>query len=181
MKGGRSKIGAAFILLFLCATGARADMVVQACFSPLEKCSAHIVKEIGKARKEILVAVYAFTNDDLAWALVKAKERGLSVQVVLDREFDQENQKNSKGSFLERQKIAVRRVSGLKPGKADRGPGLMHQKFAVIDHSVVFTGSYNWTHSADAFNDENLLLFRDAGALGEEYRKTFFRIWERKP
>jgi hypothetical protein len=26
-----------------------------------------------------------------------------------------------------------------------------------------------------------LLLFRDAGPLAEEYRKAFFRLWERKP
>lgn len=56
----------------------------------------------------------------------------------------------------------------------------MHQKFTVIDHKVVLTGSYNWTVSADSFNDENLLLFRAAGPLAEEYRKEFFRLWGRK-
>ena len=57
----------------------------------------------------------------------------------------------------------------------------MHQKFAVIDRRIVLTGSYNWTHSADNRNDENLLMFRDAGPLAEEYRKTFLQLWERKP
>jgi phosphatidylserine/phosphatidylglycerophosphate/cardiolipin synthase-like enzyme len=57
----------------------------------------------------------------------------------------------------------------------------MHQKFAVIDRRVVFTGSYNWTVSAEKLNDENLLFFRDAGPLAEEYRKEFFRLWEKKP
>ncbi len=56
----------------------------------------------------------------------------------------------------------------------------MHQKFAIIDRKIVFTGSYNWTHSADSLNDENLLLFRDAAPLAEEYRKAFLRLWERK-
>ncbi len=55
----------------------------------------------------------------------------------------------------------------------------MHQKFAVIDRKVVLTGSYNWTASAENFNDENLLLFRDAGPLAEEFRKEFFRLWEK--
>jgi phosphatidylserine/phosphatidylglycerophosphate/cardiolipin synthase-like enzyme len=57
----------------------------------------------------------------------------------------------------------------------------MHQKFAVVDRKTVLTGSYNWTHSADSLNDENLLLFRDAGPLAEDYRKAFLRMWERKP
>lgn len=158
---------------------AGAEMVVQACFSPQGKCAAHILREIGSAKQELLVAVYAFTSDDLANALVQAKKRGVAVQVVVDREFDRTND-NSKGKFLDGQKVPLRRVSAAAVKIGDKDPGLMHQKFAVIDRRVVFTGSYNWTQSAENRNDENLLVFRDAGALAEEYRKTFFRLWERK-
>ena len=157
-----------------------AEMAVQACFSPQGKCSTHILREIDQAKKELLVAVYAFTNDDLANALVQAKKRGLVVQIVVDREFDAGNEK-SKGKFLEAEKIALRRVSGGRTKNQDRDSGLMHQKFAVIDRRIVLTGSYNWTHAADKLNDENLLLFRDAGPLAEEYRKAFLQLWERKP
>lgn len=156
-----------------------ADMVVQACFSPQGKCSTHILREIDTAKKELLVAVYAFTNDELASALVQAKKRGVAVQVVVDREFDLANE-SSKGKFFEAQKIPLRRVSGAKSKNQEKDAGLMHQKFAVIDRRIVFTGSYNWTRSADNLNDENLLLFRDAGQLAEEYRNAFFRLWERK-
>jgi phosphatidylserine/phosphatidylglycerophosphate/cardiolipin synthase-like enzyme len=154
-------------------------MAVQACFSPLGRCSSHILREIGQAQREVLVAIYAFTNDEIAWALVKARQRGVKVQVILDQEFHMANE-SSKGSFLEQQGLPVRRISGLNTGKRERGTGLMHQKFAVIDRRVVLTGSYNWTVSADNYNDENLLLFRDAGPLAEEYRKEFFRLWEKK-
>lgn len=159
---------------------ARAEMVVQACFSPQGNCSAHILREIQTARKELLVAVYAFTNEDLATALVQAKKRGVGVQVVIDREFDRAND-NSKGKFLDAQKIPLRRVAAVQAQRIEKEPGLMHQKFAVIDRRVVFTGSYNWTRSADNRNDENLLMFRDAGPLAEEYRRAFLRLWERKP
>jgi len=164
----------------LSLTRAQAEMVVQACFSPQGECSAHILREIELAKKELLVAVYAFTSDDLSNALVQAKKRGVVVQIVVDREFDLTNQ-NSKGKFFDAQKIPVRRVSGTKPEAPEKDAGLMHQKFAVIDNRIVFTGSYNWTYSADSLNDENLLLFRDAGPLAEEYRKAFFRLWERRP
>ena len=170
---------AAFVLSFAHIASAGADMAVQACFSPQGKCSTHILREIDNAKKELLVAVYAFTSDELAGALVQAKKRGVIVQVIIDREFDLRNDK-SKGKFLEIQKIPVRRLSGSKPPNSEREGGLMHQKFAVVDRRVVFTGSYNWTQSADSFNDENLLLFRDAGPLAEEYRKNFVRLWERK-
>jgi phosphatidylserine/phosphatidylglycerophosphate/cardiolipin synthase-like enzyme len=156
------------------------EMVVQACFSPLGKCSTYITREIEQAKKEILVAIYAFTSDELANAIVQARKRGVIVQVVIDREFDMSNAK-SKGKFLEAQKILLKRVSGVKSSTAETDAGLMHQKFAVIDRRILFTGSYNWTYSAEALNDENLLLFRDAEPLAEEYRKVFFRVWERKP
>ena len=169
----------AFIICLALVGWAGAEMAVQACFSPQGKCSTHILREIDNAKKELLVAVYAFTSDDLAGALVQAKKRGVIVQVIIDREFDSRNDK-SKGKFLELQKIPVRRLSGGKPLNSDREAGLMHQKFAIVDRRVVFTGSYNWTQSADSFNDENLLLFRDAGPLAEEYRKIFASLWERK-
>lgn len=164
----------------LSPTSSLGEMVVQACFSPLGKCSNYIIRELEQAKKEILVAVYAFTNDELANAMVQARKRGVSVQVVVDREFDIGNQK-SKGKFLEAQRILLKRLSGIRSSTAEKEAGLMHQKFAVIDRRLVLTGSYNWTYSADALNDENLLLFRDAGPLAEEYRKAFFRLWERKP
>lgn len=159
---------------------ARADMMVQACFSPEGKCSTYILHEIDQAKKELLVAVYAFTSDTLARALSQAKSRGISVQVIIDREFDLGNDQ-SKGKFLESQKIPVRRISGAISATTNKEKGLMHQKFAVIDRKVVFTGSYNWTRAAETLNHENLLLFRDAAPLAEEYRAMFFRLWERKP
>jgi phosphatidylserine/phosphatidylglycerophosphate/cardiolipin synthase-like enzyme len=159
---------------------AGAEMVVQACFSPYNKCSAHLLREIENARKEILVAVYAFTSDELASALVQARNRGVAVQVILDRDFDATND-NSKGKTLESRNIPVRRASGVRPANPERESGLMHQKFAVIDRRLVFSGSYNWTHAADKLNYENLLLFRDAGLLAEEYRRVFIDLWEQRP
>ena len=156
------------------------EMLVHTCFSPQGRCSSYILREIDAAKQELLVAVYAFTSDDLAAALAQAKMRGVAVQVIVDREFDRSND-NSKSKFLEANRIPVRRVAGVAAKPGDKDSGLMHQKFAVIDRRVVFTGSYNWTHSAENRNDENLLFFRDAGPLADEYRKAFIRLWERKP
>ena len=165
--------------LVLCTSVGWPGMTVQACFSPQGKCSGHIVREIGQARREVLVATYAFTSDDLASALIKARQRGVNVQVVLDQEFDAGNAA-SKGASLEKQGVSVRRVSGLNTGRQEKGAGIMHEKFAVIDRKVVLTGSYNWSVAADNFNDENLLLFHDAGPLAEEYRQEFLRLWQKK-
>jgi phosphatidylserine/phosphatidylglycerophosphate/cardiolipin synthase-like enzyme len=179
MKTWRHAWVVSFFILLLSAVASQAEMVVQACFSPQGKCSGHIVREIDKAQRELLVAVYAFTSDELAKAVVQARKRGVSVQIVLDREFDAANER-SQSRFLEAQKIPLKRISGMKPAAPEKDAGLMHQKFSVIDRKIVLTGSYNWTRSADNSNDENLLFFRDAGPLAEEYRKIFFQLWERK-
>jgi phosphatidylserine/phosphatidylglycerophosphate/cardiolipin synthase-like enzyme len=179
MKRNMSAIILFVAFTSLISTRGIAQMVVQACFSPQAKCSAHILREIELAKKELLVAVYAFTSEDLASALIQAKKRGVVVQVVVDREFDLANE-NSKAKFFESQKIPVRRISGVRGISNQKEAGLMHQKFAIIDSRIIFTGSYNWTYSAENLNDENLLFFRDAGPLAEEYRKAFFRLWERK-
>jgi phosphatidylserine/phosphatidylglycerophosphate/cardiolipin synthase-like enzyme len=46
----------------------------------------------------------------------------------------------------------VRFAIGHVPG------GILHDKFAVFDHRIVVTGSYNWTNHARERNRENLLL-----------------------
>ena len=172
------KLAAVLVIALAVATPVSAAMSVQACFSPHGKCAGHILREILEAKKELLVAVYAFTSGELAGALAQARRRGVAVQVIIDREFD-ERTENSQGKFLQAQRIPLRRISGFKPHLPDKDAGLMHQKFAVIDRINVLTGSYNWTRSAEAFNDENLLLFRNAGPLAEEYRTVFFQLWER--
>jgi phosphatidylserine/phosphatidylglycerophosphate/cardiolipin synthase-like enzyme len=169
----------AILWIVLLQAQAGAEMVVQACFSPRGMCAEHVLRQIDQANKELLIAIYAFTSDELAGALARAKRRGVNVQVVLDREFDSRNE-HSKGKFLEDQKIPVRRISGSKPNAPASDAGLMHQKFAVIDRKKLLTGSYNWTRAAESVNDENLLLFRDAGPLAEEYRRVFFQLWERR-
>ncbi|MFZ1991515.1 MAG: phospholipase D-like domain-containing protein, partial [Alphaproteobacteria bacterium] len=103
------KTPAALLLIgfTLCPTFSSAEMVVQACFSPQGKCSSYIIRELEQAKKEILVAIYAFTSDELANAIVQARKRGVSIQVIVDREFDAANGR-SKGKFLEAQKILLR-------------------------------------------------------------------------
>ena len=179
MRQRRSFSLMVIFLWILSAAPLAAEMVVQACFSPAGKCSSLIIREIQQAKKELLVAVYAFTSDELATVVVQAKKRGLAVQVVIDRDFDAGNER-SKGKFLEAQRVPVRRIAAIKSNPPVKEAGLMHQKFAVFDRNTLLTGSYNWTHAADRLNDENLLFFRDAGPLAEEYRRTFLQLWERK-
>ena len=73
MKSRGRELAICCCLLLWFAVTSWAEMAVQTCFSPQGRCSAHIIREIEKAQKELLIAVYAFTNDELARAVAQAK------------------------------------------------------------------------------------------------------------
>ncbi len=123
--------------------------------------------------------MYALTSRKLSKALVDAKNRGVDVKVVLDHSFDAENQ-YSKGEYLRRKGVPVKLVSVRGEwGRAREWEGKMHNKFAVIDRSIVITGSYNWTVTAERVNHENLLIFSNAPKVAEAYLREFNRLWNR--
>jgi len=147
-------------------------------FSPNGGCEDAIIETLSHARREVDVAMYAFTSRGLAKALVEAKRRGVKVRVVLDSSFDQEN-RYSKGEYLRRSGIPVRLVAPRGQwGRAREWEGKMHNKFAVVDGTTVITGSYNWTVTAERVNHENLLIFTHSPKVAEAYLREFDRLWK---
>jgi phosphatidylserine/phosphatidylglycerophosphate/cardiolipin synthase-like enzyme len=77
--------GAAFLCLL--ATPTAADPADQPAASKVEAafgrdCETLLVREIGKAEKEISVAIYSITRRNIASALTKAVERGVKVRLA---------------------------------------------------------------------------------------------------
>jgi phosphatidylserine/phosphatidylglycerophosphate/cardiolipin synthase-like enzyme len=124
----------------------------EAYFSPRGGAREAVVREIGTARREVLVAAYAFTSEEIAAALVGAARRGVAVSVVLDRG-------ENLGRFADRSQAGRARAGGCRVLVAG-GEGLQHDKFIVVDGAVLITGSYNFTEAAETRNRENLLVIR---------------------
>src|SRR5437773_2295258 len=59
-------------------------------YSPKGGCQEAVVHELQKARREILVMAYSFTADPLTFALVEAKKRGVTVDILLDHSNEKE-------------------------------------------------------------------------------------------
>jgi phosphatidylserine/phosphatidylglycerophosphate/cardiolipin synthase-like enzyme len=135
------------------------------CFSRAERCDDLLTGLIRGAKDRIYVAIYSFTSDRLAEALIEARRRGVDVRVVMER-----REANVTGSEYPRLLGAGVDV------RLDANPGLMHHKFMVIDGEIVVTGSYNWSAAAEERNDENLVVIRDRGVAGA-YEREFERIW----
>lgn len=135
------------------------------CFSRPERCDTIIIEILDEAKGYVYVAVYSFTSDPLADILIKLKNRGVDVKVILE-----EQQANVRGSEYRRLKNAGVDI------RIDGNPDLMHHKFAVIDDEIVITGSYNWSAAAEDRNDENLVVIKDE-EIAKLYRKEFERVW----
>jgi phosphatidylserine/phosphatidylglycerophosphate/cardiolipin synthase-like enzyme len=45
-----------------------------------------------------------------------------------------------------------------------------------VDGAIVVTGSYNFSRSAEEFNDENLVIVRDA-TVAAAYQEEFKRVY----
>jgi phosphatidylserine/phosphatidylglycerophosphate/cardiolipin synthase-like enzyme len=131
-------------------------------FSPKGGCTDAVVRELKAARREVLVQAYSFSSKAISQALVDAKMRGLKVEILLDRSNQQETYSDL--PFLTEQ--------GLTP-LIDAEHAIAHNKIIVIDGRTVITGSFNFTHQAEAENAENLLVIKGHGELARAYRANF--------
>lgn len=131
--------------------------VIQTCFTPGQDCTHQITKHIAKAENSILVQAYAFSSKDIADALIAAKNRGVKVEVILDK--SQRSQKYSLLHYI---------VDAGIPVWIDTKPAIAHNKVMIIDEKEVITGSFNFTDSAQKRNAENLVFISDS-KLAQEY------------
>ncbi len=133
-------------------------------FCPEDACSSQIIRQIDGAQSYVYVAMYSFTLDSIADALIRAKNRGVDVKVVMEKS------QVGKGFEYERLKSAGINV------KLDKNPDYMHNKFAIIDGKMITTGSFNWSKHADTKNDENLLIVYSQ-ELARKYEEEFSELW----
>lgn len=134
----------------------------QVYFSPHGGATDAIVREIGKARSEILVLAYSFTSKPIAAALVDAKRRGVNVVAVLDK--SQRTEKYSGATFLANAGIPV---------YIDSVHAIQHNKVLIYDRHTVSTGSFNLTSSAEDRNGENHLIITGNEQFVARYIEDF--------
>lgn len=108
---------------------------------------------LSSAQRHIQIAVCWFSHRDIFDLLVTRIRAGVTVELLI--EYDSQNIRDGGLDFQQ-----FIRTGGQF--WACRDAGLMHHKFAVIDHQILLTGSYNWTYNSNA---ENLLVTNDAMTL----------------
>ena len=137
-------------------------------FSLYDNPQKEIIKNINQAEAFINIAMYIFTDREIALPLIKVRDRGVKVRVYLDQ--DQVDYKYSQSRFLVQKGIKTR---------ISTNNYIMHNKFAIIDNRILLTGSYNWTFSANNRNDENLMVIDDPEIIAL-YQNQFEKLWLNK-
>ena len=106
--------------------------------------------------------MHSFSDTRVQARLKAAAERGVVVRLLLHDAKKRERLSVS----MESAGIEVRYVSKV-----------MHHKFAIIDGNKLLTGSCNWTRSAYARNDEDLLVIVDEPDITTAYQLEFTSVW----
>jgi phosphatidylserine/phosphatidylglycerophosphate/cardiolipin synthase-like enzyme len=142
---------------------------IEYAFTPGDDAAAVIIRAIDEARAQVLVQAFSFTHRDIADALIRAKRRGLDVQVIADRDQIE---------LLENSAVPGLAVAGV-PVFTDSEHGAAHNKVMVIDTDagvpVLILGSFNFTFAAQFRNAENVLALRGNNELNRAYRADWKR------
>ena len=131
-------------------------------FSPNGGATDALVRAIDAACSVVMEQDYSFTSRPIAEALVRAHERGVHVQIVLDA--GQRTAAGSLGGFCAERGVPV---------SYDDKHAIAHNKVTIIDHDLVETGSFNKSVPAEKRNAENALFLRGDPALVERYEANF--------
>ncbi len=137
---------------------------IHVCFSPEGECADEILHAIQEAKTSIYLQAYSFTSTPLAQALVEAKNRGVDVQILMDKSRSKE--KYSQVHFLAQNGIPV---------FIDSAAGLAHNKVIIFDGHSLLTGSFNFTNAANTRNAENVLMIQSPD-LARIYKSN----WEKR-
>ena len=123
-----------------------------------------LANAIDKARLSVDMAIYSLNLWSIRDALIHAHQRGAVVRLVMESDN------------MDNQEIQQIQDAGI-PIIGDQREGLMHNKFVVIDHAEVWTGSMNFTTSG-AYEDNNDLIRIRSTQVAEDYTTEFNEMFE---
>lgn len=127
---------------------------------------AYALKQyIETATHSLKIAVAWFTNEELFDVVLSAIKRGVSVElIILDDAINRNELALDFSQFI---------TTGGKLYFSNKRK--MHNKFCILDETLVLTGSYNWTYYAENLNWENIVAIDDINVV-TKYLKEFEEI-----
>lgn len=126
-----------------------------------------LINIINSSKETLNIAIYSLTKKEIVNAIINAKNRGVNVRLITDKE---ESSYKS-----EKPQLALLKKNGI-PIKINSHSGLMHLKVTIADKSTTTTGSYNYTESATNKNDEVLVVIKGE-TTATTFENQFDNMW----
>ncbi len=117
------------------------------------------------SEKSFYGAFYDISSNRIVDAMVKACKRGVDINLVTEKD-------NAGRPALKKLLNAGILVV------TDERKGLMHNKFAIIDDSIVWTGSFNLTRNGSLNNNNAIVI--GSRELASIYRAEFFEMFDQR-
>ena len=128
---------------------------------------AFLATAIVEAKESVDVALRGLTLDSITKALILAHDRGVAVRVVTETD-----------SLKSRSKLQILEAAGI-PLVDDQQAGLMNNRFIIIDHREVWTGSLNYS-TVGVFLENAVLLRVFSEELAADYTMEFDEMFVNK-
>ncbi len=125
-----------------------------------------LINALKGARESVYGSFYDISSVMIADEFIAAHKRGVEVAIVTEKD-------NYSGKAL------TAMIAAGIPVVKDNSPGLMHNKFAVIDKKLLFTGSFNLTDNCRVKNNNNAVLIKSA-ELSKIYLNQFREMFHDK-
>lgn len=149
-------------------------------FSPYDPVRSRLLQVIGDAKRTVDLKAYTITLEVMVDALCELRRAGREIRVIISGDPDAGHGRKSK-TFLERiQDAQLLRLRGANIpyviGLSEYG-GIEHGKYGIVDSSVVFHGSYNFTAAAETQGNHICIEHERDGI--RPFIEDFERTWTR--
>lgn len=142
-------------------------------FSPTDQTTAQIINAIDNTDYSLYFCILSFTKDEIGAAVQAAHDKfGVEVKGIMESINDSGEEYTDL-------------VAGGVDLQSHQGVTYqIHHKYAIIDQGVgaadptVFTGSHNWSSSAENNNDENTIFVHDDVVANQYYQEFMARYCE---
>ena len=140
-----------------------------------------IIDFIDGAKKTLNIAVQEIDNKEIAEAIIRAKNRGIRIRVVLEADYlisgkIAPDAFKAKGSTHEVNRELYNAILRARIRvNSDFNPKIFHQKFIIRDSLSVLTGSTNFTDTGVSQNLNHLIIFHDKN-VARNYNREFNEI-----
>ncbi|MCL4256817.1 MAG: DUF1669 domain-containing protein, partial [Anaerolineae bacterium] len=121
-----------------------------------------VIDAVNSATRTLDIAAFEWNIPRLTDAVLAAKNRGVVVRMVVDNEHTVDDSGSTIQALID---------AGI-PMTYDNRSAFMHNKFMIIDSTLVITGSMNFTMN-DAYRNNNNMLFMRSTRAVEAYQTEF--------